>query len=102
MWIRLEWAADLAHPSSWMSRFYPVSSNFAADDKVKVVVEESDLMSSGGITPMEKLIFKVSTVSLKSLVILLEVFSTEAGGYSLRKVSVNTLSLSELNWRVPL
>lgn len=87
MWIRLERAADLSQPVSWLSRMYPVSSTFKADDKAKIALEETDLLSPGGITPMEKMMFKADKVSLKSFAVLLEVFANEAGAYSLRKVS---------------
>ncbi|KAG8743441.1 hypothetical protein FRC10_012020 [Ceratobasidium sp. 414] len=86
MWIRLERAADFAHPSSWMSRLCPISSNYAADDKVRISADESDLMSrSGGISPMEKLIFKGDKLSLRSFAVLLEIFRSESGAYTLRK-----------------
>ncbi|KAG8688333.1 hypothetical protein FRC08_011490 [Ceratobasidium sp. 394] len=86
MWIRLERAADFTRPSSWISRLYPVSSNYAADDKVRISADESDLISrSGGISPKEKLIFKRDKLSLRSFAVLLEIFTTEAGSYTLRK-----------------
>lgn len=88
MWIRLERAADLSQPISWLSRMYPVSSTFKADDKAKIALDETDLLSPGGITPMEKLMFKADKISLKSFAVLLEVFANEASTYSLRKVSV--------------
>ncbi|KAG9105171.1 hypothetical protein FRC07_009545, partial [Ceratobasidium sp. 392] len=88
MWIRLERAADFAHPSGWLSRLYPVSSSYAADDKVRISVDESDLISRGsGITPKEKLMFKGDRLSLRSFAVLLEIFGNEAGPYTLRKVS---------------
>ena len=86
MWIRLERAADLSQPISWLSRMYPVSSTFKADDKAKIAFDETDLLSPGGITPMEKMMFKADKVSLKSFAVLLDVFANEAGSYSLRKV----------------
>ncbi|KAG9092447.1 hypothetical protein FRC06_011918, partial [Ceratobasidium sp. 370] len=86
MWIRLERAADFARPPGWISRLYPISSNYAADDKVGISADESDLISrSGGISPMEKLIFKRDRLSLRSFAVLLEIFGSESGSYTLRK-----------------